>query len=146
MIELLGVDLPWQDRAKALRLPMTNAAPLPLRILNGHWKRRKKLREARFFLDKMNEQERLAFGDKEPFDNYLSAFLNATRTVDYRLRHEQPTTYRSWRRNWDDNLRPDEARIIKFLVDDRNVEVHESGSRRNVKTESMEIRGGFYNR
>jgi hypothetical protein len=37
----------------------------------------KKLREARFFLDQMREQERRAFGDKEPFDFYLSAFLNA---------------------------------------------------------------------
>jgi hypothetical protein len=48
----------------------------------------KKLREARSFLDKMIDQESTAFGDKEQFDFNLSAFLNAARTVDYRLRHE----------------------------------------------------------
>src|SRR6201987_4938645 len=53
----------------------------------------KKLREARFFFGKMINQESRAFGDKEPFDFYLSAFLSAGRTVDYRLRHDQATTY-----------------------------------------------------
>ena len=43
----------------------------------------RKIREARFFFDKMIVQEPKAFGNKEPFDFYLSAFLNATRT--YRL-------------------------------------------------------------
>ena len=61
----------------------------------------KKLHEAAFFLDKMRDQERKAFGDKEPFDFYLSAFLNAGRVVDYRLRHEQGSIYPSWRTAWD---------------------------------------------
>ena len=41
----------------------------------------KKLREADFFLNKMREQERSAFGDREPFDFYLSAFLSAGMTI-----------------------------------------------------------------
>jgi len=48
----------------------------------------KKIAEAHFFLGKMTEQEPRIIGDKEPFDYYLSAFLNAARTVDYRLRYE----------------------------------------------------------
>jgi hypothetical protein len=36
----------------------------------------------------MREQEERFVGDKEPFDYYLSAFLSAGRSVDYRLRHE----------------------------------------------------------
>ena len=47
----------------------------------------KKLREANSCLAKMRDQESRAFGDKEPFDFALSAFLNAARTVDYRLCH-----------------------------------------------------------
>jgi hypothetical protein len=43
----------------------------------------KKLAEAAFFLGKMIEEERRPFGDREPFDYYLSAFLSAGRTVDY---------------------------------------------------------------
>ncbi len=80
----------------------------------------KKLREARFFLDRMIEQEAKAFGDKEPFDYYLSAFLSACRTVDYRLRHQQSATYPSWRKKWDNALTPNGSGVIKFMIDDRN--------------------------
>jgi hypothetical protein len=87
----------------------------------------------------MNEQERQAFGDKEPFDFHLSAFLSAAKTVDYRLRHEQGAIYRPWRTAWDGRLTATENELIKFMVDDRNVEVHESGSGRGVKTESIKV-------
>jgi hypothetical protein len=103
----------------------------------------KKLREAQFFLGKMNEQKHMAFGDKEPFDFYLSAFLNAPHTVDYRLRHEQPA-YRGWRKAWDKKLAPAEGALMKFMADDRNVEVHESGSGRIVKPEDIPVVGDRY--
>ena len=57
----------------------------------------KKLREAAFFLGKLDKRSRIAFGEREQFDYYLSAFLNACRVVDYRLRHEQGNTYRTFR-------------------------------------------------
>jgi hypothetical protein len=101
----------------------------------------KKLREADFFLGKMREQESRAFGDKEPFDFYLSAFLNAARTVDYRLRHERGATYKNWRATWDASLPPGQNRLIEFMVCDRNIEVHESGSGRSVKSEEVPITG-----
>jgi hypothetical protein len=99
----------------------------------------KKLREAHFFLGKMREQESRAFGDKEPYDFHLSAFLSAGRSVDYRLRSEQKATYPAWRTAWDAALISAEATLIKFMVDDRNVEVHESGSGRGVKTETIKV-------
>ncbi len=99
----------------------------------------KKLREARFHLGKMNDQERRAFGDKEPFDFHLSAFLSAAKTVDNRLRHEQGPIYKPWRTAWDGRLTAEKNELIKFMVDDRNVEVHESGSGRDVKTESIKV-------
>jgi hypothetical protein len=69
----------------------------------------KKIAEARFFLGKMTEQERRVGGDdREPFDFYLSAFLSAARTVDYRLRHEQAGIYPAWRTAWDARLTPQE--------------------------------------
>jgi len=101
----------------------------------------KKLREAEFFLGEMRKQETRAFGDREPFDFYLSAFLSAARTVDYRLRHEQAATYPRWRKAWDARLASNEKSLIKFLVDDRNVEVHESGSGRSVKTAEIPLSG-----
>src|SRR5258707_431645 len=99
----------------------------------------KKLREARFFLSKMADQERLAFGDKEPFDFFLSAFLSAGRSVDYRLIHEQGMLYRTWRKAWDAALSPSNAGLIKFLVDDRNLEVHASGSGRGETMDKIPI-------
>jgi hypothetical protein len=100
----------------------------------------KKLREAGFFLDKMREQERRAFGDKEPFDFYLSAFLNACRTIDYRMRHEQ-AAYPAWRTAWDKKISTENSALIKFMIDDRNIEVHESGSSRTSKSEGIEVFG-----
>jgi hypothetical protein len=99
----------------------------------------KKLREARFFLGKMIEQESIAFGEKEPFDFYLSAFLSAGRTVDYRLRHEHRAIYPTWRDGWNNTLNPTQQGLIKFMIDDRNVEVHESGSSRTVQTEEIKV-------
>jgi hypothetical protein len=87
----------------------------------------------------MAEQERRIIGDKEPFDHYLSAFLSAGWTVDYRLRHEQETAYLVWRNAWDASLTPKENSLIKFMVDDRNIEVHESGSCRTLGQEGVEF-------
>jgi hypothetical protein len=102
----------------------------------------KKLREADWFLTKMREQEVRASGDNEPFDFCLSAFLNAARTVDYRLRHEHGAAYKPWREQWI-NTNPKDDAFIKFFVDDRRDEVHESGSARDVKQESIPFRGQY---
>jgi hypothetical protein len=91
-----------------------------------------KLAEAQFFLDKMTKQEPRVAGDRRPFDYYLSAFLSAGRTVDYRLRHEQGVKYVPWRKAWDATLTSHQNSLIKFMVDDRDREIHEKGSIRNV--------------
>jgi hypothetical protein len=104
----------------------------------------KKLREAHFFLKKMIEHERLAFDDKEPFDFYLSAFLNAGRTVGYRLRHEQGEEFLRWREGREATLQAQQQGLIKFMVNDRDVEVHGRGSSREVKTENRELEPGVH--
>src|SRR3990172_7950505 len=106
----------------------------------------KKLREARFFFRKMEKRAQMAFGDHEEFDFYLSAFLNAGRSVDYRLRHEQCAAYRKFRVGWDSTLSPDDQSLVKFLVDDRNVEVHESGSRRTEHESRIPVAGMYRDR
>jgi hypothetical protein len=104
----------------------------------------KKIAEARFFLRKMAEYERRIIGDREPFDYYLSAFLSAGRTIDYRLRHEQSALYTHWREAWDAHLTPEESCLIKFMVDDRNDEVHESGSSRTIAQDAVEFSIGTH--
>jgi len=59
---------------------------------NGSLASTQKIAEAHFFLNLLTEEERRIIGDKDSFDYYLSAFLSAGRTVDYRLRHEQSGT------------------------------------------------------
>jgi hypothetical protein len=104
----------------------------------------KKLREAQFFLDRMVEQEKRSSGDQEHFDFYLNAFLNAARTVDYRLRHEQEATYSDWRKKWDAVLTPTQDALVNYLVKDRNVEVHARGSNRKIGQEATQLRGASY--
>jgi len=106
----------------------------------------KKLREAEFFLSKMVDQEKRAFGDKEPFDFYLSAFLNAARVIDYRLRHMHGETYGPWYTKWKKTLTRDQRKLIKFLVTDRNLEVHAKGSRRSVAQEAIKVGHSYSDR
>jgi hypothetical protein len=102
----------------------------------------KKLREAEFFLVQMNEQEARSFGDKEPFDFQLSAFLNAGRTVGYRLCHQHGSAYKAWRDQWNAS-NPKDDDLIKFFADDRDIDVHELGSSREVKQEAVPVRGHY---
>jgi hypothetical protein len=104
-----------------------------------------KLREASSFLQQMIEDERKTAGERK-FDHLLSAFLNATRTVDYRLRHKHEETYPTWRKSWNAHLSAAQSQLIKHFVDDRNSEVHESGSAREVKTEQVDISAGYSDR
>jgi hypothetical protein len=86
----------------------------------------KKLREARFFLEKMRGQERGASVDREPFDFCLSAFLAAAHSVDRHLRQEYWAVYPRWREAWDSRLQDSERRLMELLVEDRDEDVHES--------------------
>jgi hypothetical protein len=104
----------------------------------------KKLREAKFFLNKMREYERGAFQDPEPFDFYLSAFLNAGMTVrngfHVTQNRKRDAAIKHWRKQWEtSHLSPKARAIYDFMREDRRVEVHGSGSRRRVKTKDQEL-------
>jgi hypothetical protein len=102
----------------------------------------KKIREAAFFLQKMKQLEDLAFGDSERFDFYLSAFLSAARSIDYRLRHDHSPEYPIWRETWNAQ-NPQHQTLLKFMAGDRAAEVHESGSERSVKIVEKPIYGSY---
>jgi hypothetical protein len=103
-----------------------------------------KLHEARSNLDEMRDQEQRAFGDKSRFDHLLSAFLNAGRSVDNRLRHECKATYPAWRKIWNAQ-HPSEDSILESMHARRATDFHESGSGRIVKTKEIKVGvGGSY--
>lgn len=109
----------------------------------------KKLRECHFFLSKIIEQERKAFGDKEPFDFYLSAFLGAGTTVRNGFHTEQDRKrnkeIKVWREKWEGSLPMEENHLYQFMGKDRIAEIHKGGSDRGVKTEGIEVGfGGTY--
>ena len=83
----------------------------------------------------------MAFGDPEVFDFLLSAVLNAVRTVDYPLRHEQ-RTYPDWRDKTWNVANPMEDSRLQFLSSDRRVEVHESGSARVEQWKTSKVAPG----
>ena len=109
----------------------------------------KKLREAGYFLDKMRKHEAKAFGDKEPFDFLLSAFLNATTSARCAYRKEQDrernAAIKSWKATWENGLTGNENRIYDFMQVDRVAEVHRGGSSRDVKNDEIKVGfGGSY--
>jgi hypothetical protein len=107
---------------------------------------KKKVREAAFFLGKLQECDRLAFGDHEHFDYYLSAFLSAARSVEYRLRYSHDTRYATFREKvWEPGLAPEQQRLLKFMADDRNLEVHEAGSGRSEGEKRIPVRSRYEN-
>lgn len=98
----------------------------------------KKLREAAFFLEKLRQQCDGAFGDREPVDFYLSAFLSAGYAVENRhrkaIKNGGPASPRA--------TVPGDAEFVKFMVDDRNMEIHENGSSRILETVDVPVHVG----
>jgi len=100
---------------------------------------KKKLRETRFFLRQLAEQSQLAFADPEEFDFHLSAFLCSARSIDYRLRHLYGAKYDAFYTKWEGALQPPDRKLLKVMVDDRNLEVHEAGSGRLKQEERIPV-------
>jgi hypothetical protein len=100
---------------------------------------RKKLRETRFFLRQLSEQGQMAFSDPEEFDFHLSAFLCSARSIDYRLRHLYGGKYKAFYTKWEGALQPPDRKLLKVMVDDRNLEVHEAGSGRLKEEERIPV-------
>ncbi len=82
------------------------------------------LRAAGSYLSQMRDQEGRAFGDKSNFDEYLTAFVGAGRSVVFQLERKYASTYRDWREAWNAEHK-DEDRLLKAMHDRRDANVHE---------------------
>ncbi len=141
-----------------VQLIVTDAPAAPAGVLHGTQvdcgvmveipQAEKKLREARFFLDSLrNEDARYSpnaeiFGSKEVFEYYLSAFLGAARSVIYVSEREAKTAlksasdtsgkrakarYTDWQEKWETGLPPDVLPDWTLLHALRGDEVHGLG-------------------
>jgi hypothetical protein len=59
------------------------------------------------------------------------------------LRHEYETTYETFFDAWEDKLYENDKRLLKFMVNDRNLEIHESGSNRIEGEARVPIYGSY---
>jgi len=108
----------------------------------------KKLRAARFALDQMIEQDRMAASKEEQFDLYLSGLLAAGMSIRNAFHVEQDRkrneAVKKWKSDWEARLSPEERCLWDFMREDRNHEVHRSGSSRKAVTEKREVGAGTY--
>jgi hypothetical protein len=76
----------------------------------------------------MRDQEQRAFGDKAPFDQYLSAFLSAGMSVRGAFRVEQDRqrndALKTWKKDWESKLTQAQVGVYEFMKEDRDREVH----------------------
>jgi hypothetical protein len=104
-----------------------------------------KLREAEFFYSKLLEQEKIL--DQTPFGFFLSAFLTAATSVRQIFVFEQgqdannKAVYKNWRDAWDAKLTPEQKSLIDYMEDDRDKEVHTTGSQHNIGREEADKLG-----
>src|SRR5262249_53161316 len=105
-------------------------------------------RAARFAVDQMIEQDRMAASKEEQFDLYLSGLLAAGMSIRNAFHVEQDRerneVVKKWKNDWEARLSPEEGCLWDFMREDRNHEVHRGGSSRVVKTEKREFRAGTH--
>ncbi len=82
-----------------------------------------KLDGAKFFMERLEENQ----DDPRAFYHYVSAVLNAARSIDYALRVEGGARYKKWFRTWRQALPTDERAFVEALVGFRGVDVHGKG-------------------
>jgi hypothetical protein len=95
-----------------------------------------KLREARFFLTLLREE---AGKDSEAFSYYLSAFLGAADSVIDIGRKEakiKQIDFESWKTT---SLDETERRLVEFMTDQRNAEVHRDGASTGVASRDTPV-------
>jgi len=91
-------------------------------------KTEKKLCEAKFFLAWLQDATRGTNLEKEDFEFYLSALLNAGRSVTLFLQVEQKDSYDAFFEKWKAALKEDDRRLLTFMNEQRRAEVHTGGA------------------
>ncbi len=99
----------------------------------------KKLREARFFLAKLQAEASTTRLDREDFEFYLSAFLAAGRSVTFALQFEQKALYDGWYPGWRATLTPDDAELFDFMKAQRNTAQKEGQVTTDVAIEYIPV-------
>jgi len=76
-----------------------------------------KLREARFFFQRLDDERRQHSDGPEAFQFYLSAFINCARSIPWALQAEERKKYDLWLEVWESSLDDDDRKLLKITND-----------------------------
>jgi hypothetical protein len=77
--------------------------------------------------------------ESNAFQFYLSAFMQAARTVPWRLKKEEKEKYLAWLLTWERQVTAEETALLKFTNDRRIDEVHRDGIETIVEWQDIDI-------
>jgi len=100
----------------------------------------RKLNEAKFFYGHLvRERQQKRFPDPSAFRYYFSAFIQAARSVTWRLGNEEPEKWKAWEPKWKANRTQEEQRLLDLTNDLRTDEVHHGGTDPSVELEEVAL-------
>ena len=90
----------------------------------------KKLREARFFLSHLEQEQRVpaAHSNPEAAESFFSAFLSAARSVTFAFQKEDKQGYDAWAPTWFQARSTDEKLLLNRFYEERTQVVKRTGS------------------
>ncbi|MBI1827483.1 MAG: hypothetical protein HY287_05415 [Planctomycetes bacterium] len=101
---------------------------------------KKKLREARYFLIKLESESRVVMrNEPEAADFLASAFLSAARALVYALEKEGKGVFKAWHKKYIAALAAEDRQLLEDMTDFRNQEHHEGGADRRTESESVPV-------
>ena len=94
---------------------------------------RRKLGEARFFYGHLVKERQHFMHDPAAFRYYFSAFIQAARSVTWRLGNEEPEKWKEWRPKWERTLSAEDKKLMAFTNKLRTAEVKHRGTDPSVE-------------
>jgi hypothetical protein len=104
---------------------------------------RDRLDEARFFLSKLQQHKAAQAQPRKPppehFRYYLSAFVNAARSVPWVLQSEEKEKYDVWIGSWEAKRTLEEEALLKLTKEMRNTSVKQGHIETTTRSEEVPI-------
>ena len=104
---------------------------------------RDRLDEARFFLSKLQQHKAAQAQPRKPppehFRYYLSAFVNAARTVPWVLQSEEGEKYDAWIGSWEAKRTQEQQVLLSLITKMRNTSVHQGHIETTTRSEEVPI-------
>lgn len=100
----------------------------------------RRLRAAQFFYRRLvDEQKHPALNEPEVFRHFFGAFINAARSIPWVMQNEEKEKYDAWLPVWEEQLTPEERKLLKVTNELRLDEVKRQGADIIVEFEEVAI-------